>query len=182
MTSSRSEFADSEVALGSNMRPRLLKRLYPYMEGIQRQPAAYLKKFFHVSEADLASPFFSHIPRWDLTAKLKLFMSEATRDENSSYSALQELEQALPAGFNGWNSFNQAEYLEAMYLLPGYILSSQGDRMAMANSIEGRYPFLDYRVVQFAANSPRLKMKFWTRSTFKEGCQWPHSPIDPEAP
>jgi asparagine synthase (glutamine-hydrolysing) len=152
------------------------------MEGIQRQPAAYLKKFFHVSEADLASPFFSHIPRWDLTAKLKLFMSEATRDENSSYSALQELEQALPAGFNGWNSFNQAEYLEAMYLLPGYILSSQGDRMAMANSIEGRYPFLDYRVVQFAANSPRLKMKFWTRSTFKEGCQWPHSPIDPEAP
>jgi asparagine synthase (glutamine-hydrolysing) len=146
--------------LESNMRPRLLKRLYPYMEGIQRQPAAYLKKFFHVSEADLASPFFSHIPRWELTAKLKLFMSEATRDENSSYSALQELEQVLPAGFNGWNSFNQAEYLEAMYLLPGYILSSQGDRMAMANSIEGRYPFLDYRVVQFAAKlPPRLKMK-----------------------
>ncbi len=146
--------------LDSNMRPRLLKRLYPYMDGIQRQPAAYLKKFFRVSEGDLASPFFSHIPRWELTAKLKTFMSEATRHENSSYSALQELEQALPAGFNGWNSFNQAEYLETMYLLPGYILSSQGDRMAMANSIEGRYPFLDYRVVQFAAKlPPRLKMK-----------------------
>jgi asparagine synthase (glutamine-hydrolysing) len=146
--------------LDSTMRPRLLKRLYPYMDGIQRQPAAYLKRFFHVSESDLASPFFSHIPRWELTAKLKTFLSETARQETASYSALHELEQALPGGFGGWNSFNQAEYLEAMYLLPGYILSSQGDRMAMANSIEGRYPFLDYRVVQFAAKlPPRLKMK-----------------------
>ena len=33
----------------SNIRPLLLKRLYPYMENIQRQPVAYLKAFFHVS-------------------------------------------------------------------------------------------------------------------------------------
>ena len=32
-------------------------------------------------------------------------------------------------------------------LLPGYILSSQGDRVAMAHSVEGRFPFLDHRVV-----------------------------------
>ncbi len=62
--------------------------------------------------------------------------------------------------FSSWCAFNQAEYLEAMYLLPGYILSSQGDRMAMAHSVEGRYPFLDYRVVEFAAKlPPRVKMK-----------------------
>ena len=54
----------------------------------------------------------------------------------------------------------QAQYLEASTLLPGYILSSQGDRMAMAHSVEGRFPFLDHRVVEFAATlSPRLKMK-----------------------
>ncbi len=144
----------------SRMRPLLLKRLYPYMDGIQRQPAAYLKHFFHVSESDLASPFFSHLPRWELTAKLKMLFSREVTAELQSHAALSEMEHALPKSFSGWNSFNQAEYLETMYLLPGYILSSQGDRMAMAHSVEGRYPFLDHRVVEFAAKlPPHMKMK-----------------------
>jgi asparagine synthase (glutamine-hydrolysing) len=142
------------------MRPQLLKRLYPYMDGIQRQPTAYLKHFFHVSESDLSSPFFSHIPRWELTAKLKALFSSEVKAELNGRSALADMERTLPASFGNWDSFNQAEYLEATQLLPGYILSSQGDRMAMAHSVEGRYPFLDYRVVEFAAKlSPQLKMK-----------------------
>jgi len=146
--------------LGSSLRPLLLKRLYPYMEGIQRQPAAYLKRFFHVTAEDLKSPFFSHLPRWELTAKLKAFFSEDVRQQTQSRSALSELESSLPPSYLSWRAFNQAEYLETMHLLPGYILSSQGDRMAMAHSVEGRYPFLDHRVVEFAAKlPPRLKMK-----------------------
>jgi asparagine synthase (glutamine-hydrolysing) len=141
-------------------RPLLLKRLYPYMNEIQRQPPAYLKSFFHVTPKDLQSPFFSHLPRWEITAKLKTFFSEEVRAEIQSYSALAELQEHLPRSYASWNPFNQAEYLEAMYLLPGYILSSQGDRMAMASSVEGRYPFLDHRVVEFSTGlSPRLKMK-----------------------
>src|SRR5437762_11421450 len=50
----------------SSFRPLLLKRLYPYMDGIQRQTPAYLEKFFHVAEKDMESPFFSHLPRWEL--------------------------------------------------------------------------------------------------------------------
>lgn len=145
---------------GSSWRPLLLKRLYPYMDGIQRQSSPYLKSFFHVNAEDLASPFFSHLPRWELTAKLKMFLSADARAEIATGSTMAELERALPQSFASWNSFNQAEYLEAMYLLPGYILSSQGDRMAMAHGVEGRYPFLDHRVVEFGAKlPPRLKMK-----------------------
>lgn len=144
----------------SRLRPLLLKRLYPYMDGIQRQPAAYLKQFFHVNSEDLASPFFSHLPRWELTAKVKMFLSEAVRAETQGTNGLFELERSLPSAYGLWSAFNQVEYLEAMHLLPGYILSSQGDRMAMAHSVEGRYPFLDHRVVEFAAKlPPNLKMK-----------------------
>ena len=145
---------------GSSLRPLLLKRLYPYMESIQRQPSAYLEKFFHVSPQNLASPFFSHLPRWELTAKLKTFLSDTTRAGIGPPSALSELERQLPLSFPSWDPFHQAQYLETGWLLPGYILSSQGDRMAMAHSVEARHPFLDHRVVQFAATlPPRLKMK-----------------------
>ena len=146
--------------LESRWRPLLLRRLYPYMENIQRQPAAYLQHFFRVTEQDLASPFFSHLPRWELTAKLKMLFSADVREATDNYDGVSEIEQALPSAYRSWSTFSQAEYLEAKYLLPGYILSSQGDRMAMAHSVEGRYPFLDYRVVEFAGKlSPNLKMK-----------------------
>ena len=144
----------------SAWRPLLLKRLYPYMQEMQRQSPAYLMRFFHVTTADLANHFFSHLPRWAVTARLKTFLSEAVRAELSAYSTLADLEHSLPQSFGSWDAANQAEYLEAKYLLPGFILSSQGDRMAMAHAVEGRYPFLDHRVVAFAAAlPPRLKMK-----------------------
>ncbi len=146
--------------LRSPCRPLLLKRLYPYMENIQKQPAAYLQQFFRVDMEDLSSPFFSHLPRWELTAKLKMFFSDDVASQLRSSDVYGELEQALPRKFSRWNEFCQAQYLESQYLLPGYILSSQGDRMAMAHSVEGRYPFLDYRVVEFAGRlDPSLKMK-----------------------
>lgn len=147
-------------SLDSNWRPLLLKRLYPYMKDLQRQSSAYLKNFFCVDREGLKNPFFSHLPRWELTAKSKVFFSDAIRSQCSPDQALSDLERALPRTFEKWCDFNQAEYLECSYLLPGYILSSQGDRMAMANSVEGRYPFLDHRVVEFAAKlPPTFKMK-----------------------
>lgn len=144
----------------SARRPLLLKRLYPYMEGIRRQSPHYLKAFFHVDSADLISPFFSHLPRWRLTSKILNFLSEDVRSAVKTYDPLVELERHLPSCWRDWASFRQAEYLESQLLLPGYILSSQGDRVSMAHGVEGRYPFLDHRVVEFAARLPAaLKMK-----------------------
>ncbi|MFA5975332.1 MAG: asparagine synthase (glutamine-hydrolyzing) [Elusimicrobiota bacterium] len=144
----------------SKIRPLLLKKLYPYLPRLQMQSTEYLKAFFRVDEQDLSSPFFSHLPRWGLTSMLKMFFSDDLRAELRRAEPLPPLEADLPEDYFRWDPLCQAQYLESAYLLPGYILSSQGDRMAMAHSIEGRFPFLDHRVVEFAASiPPRLKMK-----------------------
>lgn len=143
----------------SHLRPLLLRRLYPYLENVQRQPEVYLRNFFRIGDHDLSSPFFSHLLRWEVTSKIKLFYSSATRRQLADYDPLAEMRQLLPEQYWAWPDFCQAQFLEIAHLLPGYILSAQGDRVAMANSVEGRYPFLDHRVHDFAAKlHPSLKM------------------------
>jgi asparagine synthase (glutamine-hydrolysing) len=54
----------------------------------------------------------------------------------------------------------RAQWLEIHLFMSGYLLSSQGDRMAMAHSVEVSYQFLDYRVVEFCMKlSPEQKMQ-----------------------
>jgi asparagine synthase (glutamine-hydrolysing) len=155
----------------SRMRPLLLRRLYPYLQNMQSQPDAYRKAFFHINVDHNLQPFFSHIPRWQLTAKLKTFFSEATRAEISGDDGYGKVQTRLPQCYATWDSFSQAQYLETKYLLPGYILSSQGDRMAMAHSVEGRFPFLDHRVVEFASKLPvSLKMKVLNEKYLLKRC------------
>jgi asparagine synthase (glutamine-hydrolysing) len=144
----------------SAWRPLLLRRLYPYLVGLQGQPQAFLEAFFRKGLDDPADHFFSHRPRWSMTAGAKLFFSDELRASLAGYDAIEELHGTLPGAFPTWHPLSQAQYLEAAYLLPGYILSSQGDRVAMAHAVEGRFPFLDHRVAELAARIPsRLRLK-----------------------
>ncbi|HZS49469.1 MAG TPA: asparagine synthase (glutamine-hydrolyzing) [Bryobacterales bacterium] len=144
----------------SRIRPLLLRRLYPYLPELQRQSNAYLRAFFRIRPEELQKPFFSHAPRWELTAGLKLFFSDQVKSGLATRDCYAALEALLPPAYFEWDGFSQSQYLEASYLLPGYILSSQGDRVAMAHGVECRMPFLDYRVVEFAAAlPPPLKMR-----------------------
>jgi len=144
----------------SKLRPLLLKSLYPYMPGIQNLSPAFLGAFFGIGLNDPSQPFFSHLPRWESTSKVRMFFSEATKSELRNCDVYAGLRELLPAGFGQWTPFCRAQYLEGAFFLPGYLLSSQGDRVAMAHSVEGRYPFLDHRVVGFASKLPlQLKMK-----------------------
>jgi asparagine synthase (glutamine-hydrolysing) len=155
----------------SRMRPALLRRLYPYLQNVQNQPDAYRKAFFHINVDRDLQPFFSHLPRWQLTARLKMFFSDAVNAQIGAADDFRNLRALLPKSYSSWDSFCQAQYLETRFLLSGYILSSQGDRMAMAHSVEGRFPFLDHRLVEFASRLPvSLKMKVLNEKYLLKRC------------
>jgi asparagine synthase (glutamine-hydrolysing) len=130
------------------------------LPGLQAQSPAYLKAFFGMALDRVDHPLFSHLPRFETTAKAKAFFSGDLKARLAGYDALADLRADLPAEFMRWTPLARAQYLETTYLLPGYILSAQGDRVAMAHGVEGRFPFLDHRVVEFGARIPaRLKLR-----------------------
>jgi asparagine synthase (glutamine-hydrolysing) len=144
----------------SKWRPLLLRRLYPYLGALQSQPPRYLQAFFRQGLDAHDDPLFSHLPRFTLTRRIRQFYSPDLRTTINGYDPLEELRSTLPPEFDSWHPLSRAQYLETGCLLPGYILSSQGDRVAMAHAVEGRFPFLDHRVVELGAKlPPSLKVK-----------------------
>jgi asparagine synthase (glutamine-hydrolysing) len=138
----------------SVIRPRLLTKLYPYLPQMKQANPAILKMFYGYKLEDIENPFYSHILRWNNSNHIKKHFSDQIKSELNGYSPLENLEETLPAGFNNWDYLEKSQWLETSIFMSGYLLSSQGDRMAMANSVEGRYPFLDYRVIEFCNRLP----------------------------
>jgi asparagine synthase (glutamine-hydrolysing) len=144
----------------SRWRPLLFRRLYPYLPGLQAQSPKYLEAFFAAGLGALDDPLYSHLPRVRTTVAAKGLFSGDLTAALRDYDALADLRDSLPPEFARWHPLSQAQYLETAHLLPGYILSSQGDRVAMAHAVEGRFPFLDHRLVELGARiPPSLKLR-----------------------
>ncbi|MGX1823923.1 asparagine synthase (glutamine-hydrolyzing) [Heyndrickxia sporothermodurans] len=61
------------------------------------------------------------------------------------------------------DDLQRRSYIDFKLRLPDHLLSDHGDRMAYANTVEARYPFLDINVVEFACSIPSdLKLKNFT--------------------
>ncbi|MBN1872930.1 MAG: asparagine synthase (glutamine-hydrolyzing) [Anaerolineae bacterium] len=144
----------------SALRPLLLKRLYPYVQGLG-QEVEFLKAFFRKHLTETQRLDYSHIVRWSNTAPLRRFFSPDLHSVCGDYDPVQEVVTGLEShpDFRYWSPLAQAQYIEITIFLSEYLLSSQGDRMLMAHSVEGRFPFMDYRVIDFASRvPPRLKI------------------------
>jgi asparagine synthase (glutamine-hydrolysing) len=139
---------------GSRFRPLLLERLYPYIFKNPARGRSYLQKFFAVTADDPLDPLFSHRIRWENTGKNSMFFSGRVMQELDSYRPEQQLSDILPTDFGSRDILTRAQFLEMEIFLSNYLLSSQGDRVGMANSLELRLPFLDYRVIDFAMSLP----------------------------
>jgi asparagine synthase (glutamine-hydrolysing) len=144
----------------SAWRPLLLSRLYPYLA---RSPVAnrhFARLFFGQRLEELENPFYAHLTRWTTTRGIFRLLSPAMQASLSAAHPEEELRQRLPARFGAWSALSRDQYIEVKTLLEGYLLSSQGDRVSLAHSVEGRVPYLDHRVIELVnALSPRYKLR-----------------------
>lgn len=142
----------------SKLRPLLLARLYPYIFKDNRLNQTLIA-FFKSGIDNPDDPFFSHHIRWKNTSKIKNLFSEQIKDSNKNYNSFAELIKLLPADYSKWDIVTKAQFLETLLFLSNYLLSSQGDRVAMAHSVEMRLPYLDFRVIELMGKvNSELKM------------------------
>ena len=141
----------------SKLRPLLLKKIYPYIAELSKAGFAYTAAFFGERLIETDRLDYSHFIRWHNTSRTLRFLSD---------DLLAEVKPdarpiSYPPNVDSWNPLQRAQFLEITIFLSQYLLSSQGDRMAMANAVEGRYPFLDYRVMEFCNALPsEFKLHF----------------------
>jgi asparagine synthase (glutamine-hydrolysing) len=139
---------------GSAWRSSLLGRLYPYLKNSPAGAGAYSQRFFSQGLDRGDDPTFGHQLRWSTSRRNWRFFSGEVLDSLEGWDPIAELAEGLPPESPRWHPFCRDQYVEAHTLLSGYLLSSQGDRVAMANSVEGRFPYLDYRVIDLGSRLP----------------------------
>jgi asparagine synthase (glutamine-hydrolysing) len=144
-----------EVFLGYDLfRETRLREAWPRLDEAERRQGLaglypYLPLFAAGNIAALAAVFARSASGFDAP-----LFPLALRLENGQFAqrllrtgGAPTLEASLPP-------VDRAQWLEVTSLLQGYLLSSQGDRMAFAHGVEPRNPFLAPAVAEFAATLP----------------------------
>jgi asparagine synthase (glutamine-hydrolysing) len=144
----------------SQCRPRLLHRLYPYLAQDLGRAGRLLPNVFRSGLTNTDDPLYSHRLRFEHAARSLRFLEPAILERGQAAGdPSSSVLTRLPAGYASFSTLGRAQYVEISTFLTGYLLHSQGDRMLMGNSVEGRFPFLDHRVAEFAARLPdRVKL------------------------
>jgi len=143
----------------SRLRPLLVRALHTHAAAVRaasQSAPAFLEGFYRQGLSETDDLAYSHRIRWRNTARLKGMFAGRVRDAiaHGGYEAEAELARALDPALASYDTLGRAQSLEADLFMTQYLLSSQGDRVAMAHSVEGRFPFLDHRFVEFAAGLP----------------------------
>ncbi|MBN2738074.1 MAG: asparagine synthase (glutamine-hydrolyzing) [Spirochaetales bacterium] len=157
----------------SSKRAGIVEALYPWMKRSPGSAPAFARAFFSKS-LDPTDSYLSHRTRWDTTTSLKAMLNPELKSNVEKMDALSTLREIQPPRFSHWDQLEQAQWLETKTLLSGYILASQGDRMLMGHSVEGRFPFLDCNFAEFVATLPPehklmgLNEKYILKMAFKD--------------
>jgi asparagine synthase (glutamine-hydrolysing) len=133
----------------SAIRPLLIKRLYPHLRHYADAKAYGLMKLYY---EDFLDSHANALVGLNIRIRNNTALASAFNKEHAvKYSQddlIGKMTATYPAGFGDWTLLQQNQYLEMATLLDGYLLSSQGDRMSLGHGIEGRFPYLDHRLVE----------------------------------
>ena len=133
----------------STWRPNLLKKLYNYLPQFKNtRYFSIVRDFYQGSISQTDNKFYSHLVRWSQFKQVASFFNFSRPISELEDEIFKDISSSLPKSFNHTSSDRKAQILEFETLLHGYLLSSQGDRMTMAHSVEGRYPFLGKEFVK----------------------------------
>ena len=127
--------------------------LYPYLG----ESAAYRGEAWTRSLLQPPAPgdsLASHRTRAAASSAIRGLLRPEVGATLDAEAALERVLDRLPPGFAGWSPLDRAAHLDLVTLLPGYLLAAQGDRVAMAQGVEVRYPFLDRDVAAHASALP----------------------------
>jgi len=106
---------------------------------IFRSPNAkrFFPSFFGQGFGSRRRSAFSHAIRWDNTSKTKTSYSNELKAAIGTADPYESLRrESAGTVSSNLDTVGKAQYLETMIFLSHYLLSSQGDRVAMAHSIE----------------------------------------------
>jgi asparagine synthase (glutamine-hydrolysing) len=100
---------------------------------------------------------------WEILGQSReQFYSADMWDRLGTYNPYEDL-PPLPERLSKWHPLNQSLYAAYKVMLPGLLMVAKGDRPLRVSSTEGRYPFLDEKVVAFCSQiAPDYKLRGWT--------------------
>lgn len=134
---------------------------------LKRSRVRDAKRFIRAASLPTTERYFRWITAFDHSAKSEIYTSEFAADV-SRLRASGSVDRWFAAA-NGSGVLDAALLADQMTYLPNDLLVKV-DIATMANSLEARSPFLDHKVIEFAASLPAgMKMRgFQTKSLLKK--------------
>jgi asparagine synthase (glutamine-hydrolysing) len=127
-------------------RRHYLKDLYPYLKHYGQDNLDALVGMYEQFQEEKYFGLFSH----EIRIQNGHFSRRLLKDGLNWLDPVTTLINSQPH-FNRLNPVQKAQWLEFQTLLPGYLLSSQGERMGLAHGVENRCPFLDPNIVELSS-------------------------------
>ncbi len=148
-------WADAIAPLSGRRLPRLINRLVKASVAGLHAPAFAERTIGGVRPVQLAL--------YEMISLIKpALYSDSMKEKLADHDPYSDLDVRTDRT-KRWHPLNQSLYAGYKIMLPGMLLLSKGDRIAMNASVETRYPYLDEDVIAFCAGiAPEYKLRGMT--------------------